>query len=204
LLQWILNALSVEIDAGASYVQMFQTLQDFLLAEYAAGKRVILIFDEAQNLSLEGLEELRMLTNINSNKDVLIQLILAGQPELRDMVQGPSMQQLAQRVAASFHLGAMDAETVTGYIRHRLHSAGGSGQEFTLAACRRIRRETGGIPRLVNQLCEFALLYAWSGDTHIINENIIEQVMDDGVFFRGFHAPEEPLILFQRNGSTDG
>lgn len=204
LLQWVLNALSVEVDAGASYVQMFQMLQDFLLAEYAVGKRVVLIFDEAQNLSLEGLEELRMLTNINSNKDVLIQLILAGQPELRDMVRGPSMQQLAQRVAASFHLDAMDSETVTQYIRHRLSSAGGSGQEFTPQACALIHTETDGVPRLVNQLCEFALLYAWSADFRVVDQDIVQQVLSDGVFFRGFKASEEPLILFNRNGSTDG
>lgn len=204
LLQWILNALSVEIDAGASYVQMFQTLQDFLLAEYAAGRRVVLIFDEAQNLSLEGLEELRMLTNINSNKDVLIQLILAGQPELRDMIRGPSMQQLAQRIAASFHLEAMSAETVEHYIQHRLRSAGGSGEEITPEACRRIHAETGGVPRLVNQFCEFTLLYAWTAEVRVVDMSIVQQVLDDGVFFRGYRPPEEPLILFQRYGSTNG
>lgn len=204
LLQWVLNALSVPFDSGASYVHMFQSLQDYLLEEYANGRRVVLIFDEAQNLSLEGLEELRMLTNMNSNKDVLIQLILAGQPELRDMVRGPSMRQLAQRVAASFHLGAMDAETVTQYIQHRLHSAGGSGQEFTPEACRRIYRETGGVPRLVNQLCEFALLYAWSAETHVIKESIVQQIIDDDVFFRGHQTPEPPLILFRNNGGLDG
>lgn len=204
LLQWILNALSVEVDPTASYVQMFQALQDFLLAEYAAGRRVILIFDEAQNLSLEGLEELRMLTNINSNKDVLIQLILAGQPELRDMVRGPSMQQLSQRIAASFHLGPMDAETVAHYIRHRLQSANGSGQEFTSGACARIHKETGGIPRLVNQLCEFALLYAWGAEVRIIDENVVQQILDDEVFFPGSIAIVEPVIKFQRNGSNDG
>jgi len=112
LIQWILNALEVEIDPSASYVKMFQTLQDYLLGEYAKSRRVILIFDEAQNLSIEGLEELRMLTNINSNKDVLVQLVLVGQPELRTMVQQPEMRQLAQRVAASFHLGKMSPETV--------------------------------------------------------------------------------------------
>lgn len=204
LLQWVLNALAVDIDPAASYVKMFQTLQDFLLAEYAAGRRVILIFDEAQNLSLAGLEELRMLTNINSGKDVLIQLILSGQPELREMVRGPLMQQLAQRIAASFHLGAMDAETTTHYIRHRLHSAGGSGHEFTLGACEIIHREAGGVPRLVNQFCEFALLYAWGDEIHIIDEDIVQQVLDDGVFFRGFRASEEPLVLLKKSGGQGG
>lgn len=190
LLQWILNALGLTVDPDTTYVQMFQQLQDFLLAEYAAGRRVLLVIDEAQNLSTEGLEELRMLTNINAGKDVLVQLLLVGQPELRDMVQSPKLQQLAQRVAASFHLTAMDAETVGEYITHRLRAVGGSGSEITPDAAARIHAETGGVPRLVNQLCEFALLYAWSGETRVIDESTIAQVLDDGVFFRG-HSGEE-------------
>lgn len=191
LIQWILNALQINIDPTASYVQMFQTLQDFLLAEYAAGRRVILIFDEAQNLSFEGLEELRMLTNVNSHKDVLVQLILVGQPELRSMVQAPSMQQLAQRVAANFHLSRMSAETVPLYIKHRLTAAGGSGEEFTPAAGARIRRETDGVPRLVNQLCDFAMLYAWSAEEPVVTEDTIQQILDDGVFMRPPSADEK-------------
>lgn len=211
LLQWILNALGVAYDTTASYVENFQMLQDFLLEEYAAGRRVILIIDEAQNLSREGLEELRMLTNVNSNKDVLIQLMLVGQPELRDIVQGPSMRQLTQRIAASFHLNAMDAETVPHYIRHRLVLAGGTGAEFTEEACYQVYRKTGGVPRLVNQLCEFALLYAWAAETHVIDETTVQQVLDDGVFFGAAGAPEtgpapvepkeDPVIHLKKNGS---
>ena len=184
LIQWILNALNVSSDPAASYVQMFQTLQDFLLAEYAESRRVILIFDEAQNLSLEGLEELRMLTNINANKDVLIQLILVGQPELRDMIQQPGMQQLTQRIAANFHLSRMSAETVHQYIMHRLRTAGGTGQEFTPEACARVYQETGGTPRLVNQLCDFAMLYAWSAEEKIITAELIQGIINDGVYIR--------------------
>jgi len=194
LIQWILNSLQIEAEPGASYVKMFQALQDFLLAEYAKSRRVILIFDEAQNLSLEGLEELRMLTNINSNKDTLVQLILVGQPELRTMVQRPEMRQLAQRVAASFHLGKMTPETVTNYISHRLRTAGGSGTEFTPEACVIIHRETGGVPRLVNQLCDFAMLYAWSAEAKIISAQTIEQVLEDEVYFGGFSYPEEEPV----------
>lgn len=191
LIQWILNALSVGISPEASYVQMFQGLQDFLIEEYAAGRRVILIFDEAQNLSIEGLEELRMLTNVNTHKDELVQLILVGQPELRDMVRQPRMRQLAQRVAASFHLKVMDAETLTGYVAHRLRVAGGSGEEFTQEACALIFEHTGGVPRLVNQLCDFAMLYAWSGEQHRITEETVAQVIEDGVFFGGLPLAEE-------------
>jgi general secretion pathway protein A len=183
LLQWVLNSLSVPFTRNSSYVQMFQQLQEFLIQEYAEGRRVILIFDEAQNLSSEGLEELRMLTNINANKDELIQLILVGQPELRDMVRKPSMRQLAQRVAASFHLSSMDCETVHSYIHHRLKVAGGSGAEFTPEACDIVFGATGGVPRLVNQLCEFSLLYAWSSESRLVTAVIVRDVLTDGVFF---------------------
>lgn len=194
LIQWILNALEVEVDPTASYVKMFQALQDFLLAEYAKSRRVILIFDEAQNLSVEGLEELRMLTNINSNKDVLVQLILVGQPELRDMVQRPDMRQLAQRVAASFHLGKMSPETVANYISHRLHTAGGSGREFTPEACTIIHQKTDGVPRLVNQLCDFSMLYAWSAEEKVISAETVAQVLEDEVYFGGFSYPQEEPV----------
>ena len=124
-----------------------------------------------------------MLTNINSNKDVLVQLVLVGQPELRDMVQNPDMRQLAQRVAANFHLGKMTTETVTSYVGHRLRAAGGSGEEITPEACAIIQSKTGGIPRLVNQLCDFAMLYAWSAEENVVTEKTVQQVLDDGVFF---------------------
>ena len=190
LLRWILNALSVPFDQNEDYVAAFQRLQDFLVDEYAAGRRVILIFDEAQNLSVEGLEELRMLTNVNSNQDELVQLVLVGQPELREMVNRPDMRQLAQRISASFHLDVMDSEDVADYISCRLRLAGGSGAEFTADACAMVHRATGGVPRLVNQLSDFAMLYAWSADTPTIDAILIEQVLTDGVFFAGEPAPE--------------
>lgn len=184
LLQWVLNAFSIELPHGQDdYVRMFQTFQDFLVREYAEGRRVVLIIDEAQNLSVEGLEEIRMLTNVNANKDHLIQLILVGQPELRDMVRKPEMRQLAQRVAASFHLKEMDAEGVAEYIAHRLRHVGGSGREFTPGAMRVVYEQTRGVPRLVNQFCDFAMLYAWSSEKDRVTEETVQQVLDDGLFF---------------------
>jgi general secretion pathway protein A len=131
LLQWVLNALDVPCDLDAAYVTKFQTLQNFVIDQYSQNRHVVLIIDEAQNLSVEGLEELRMLTNINSNKDELLQLILMGQPELREMITRYELRQFAQRVTASFHIPDMDLESTRGYIRHRLQHAGGSGDEFT-------------------------------------------------------------------------
>lgn len=191
LVQWILNALDINVDPAAAYVQSFRVLQDFLLSEYAAGSRVVLIIDEAQNLSAEGLEELRMLTNINSNKDVLIQLILVGQPELRDMVNAPNMKQLVQRISANFHLSRMSRETVSQYISHRLRTAGGTGNEFTREACDHIFKETDGVPRLVNQLCDLALLYAWSAEENTVENRTIQAIIDDNVFMNRAADTEE-------------
>lgn len=191
LIQWVLNALDVDITPGETYVQLFQKLQEFIIGEYAAGRKVILIFDEAQNLSIEGLEELRLLTNINSGKDELLQLILVGQPELRDLVLNPRMRQLAQRITASFHLTPMDLPATEHYISHRLRHAGGSGEEFTPEAIAEIHQVTRGIPRLVNQMCDFAMLYAWSAESRTVTEQIIDEVLKDQVFFGAHGIPEE-------------
>jgi general secretion pathway protein A len=182
LLQWVLAALDIACDLNAPYVTKFQTLQAFVVEQYSQGKRVVLIIDEAQNLSVEGLEELRMLTNINANKDELLQLILIGQPELRQMILRPDLRQFAQRVTASYHIPPMDLEITDEYIRHRLRHAGGSGEEFEAGAIARIYGMTGGIPRLVNKLCDFALVYALSGDQRQVTEDLVNEVLRDGIF----------------------
>lgn len=183
LLQWVLHALGVPFDPHASYVTLFQRLQDFLLETYAEGKRVILIIDEAQNLNVSTLEELRMLTNINSNKDELVQLVLVGQPELRHLIMRPELKQFVQRVGSSFHLSAMNADNVAEYIGHRLRVANGTGEEFTPDAVARIHDLTGGVPRLVNQLCDLGLVYAFSSDQMHVTGETIDNVLADGVFF---------------------
>lgn len=198
LLQWALHALDIPFQETESYVQNFRKLQDFLIAEYAAGRRVVLIFDEAQNLSPPRLEELRMLTNINSNRDEILQLILVGQPELRTMVRSPGMRQLAQRVSASFHLGALDAAGTGELIRHRLRLAGGTGAEIAPEAIERIYQATGGVPRLINQLADFAMLYAWTAEEKVVVGATVAQVMEDGVFFCARDeenpGPESPSV----------
>ena len=185
LLRWVLLALNQSAAPGASYVDLFGQFQNFLISEYAQGRRVILIFDEAQNLSRESLEELRMFTNINSNKDELLQLVLVGQPELRDLVRRPDLTQFAQRVAASFHLSSMDAATVRAYINHRMMVAGNDSGVFSLSASDMIHEATGGVPRLVNQLCDLALVYAYSRNLRRVVRLTVQQVIDDGVFFGG-------------------
>ena len=188
LLQWALNSLGVETDLTAAYVTLFQQLQDFVIEEYAAGRRVILLIDEAQNLSIEGLEELRMLTNINSNKDELMQLILVGQPELRQMVMRPELRQFAQRVTATYHVGSLDRAAVAGYMQHRLTHVGGTGSEFTDEAIDLVHKHSDGIPRLVNRLCDFAMVYAATEERRVVDAAIIEEVLEDGIFLPAVHT----------------
>lgn len=183
LLRWVLMALDQTADNAASYVDLFDQFQEYLISEYAAGNRVILIFDEAQNLSQESLEELRMFTNINANKDELLQLVLVGQPELRDIVQRPELRQFAQRVASSFHLNTMDESTTLAYIGHRLKKAGAPRNLFTESASKLVYKNTHGVPRLVNQLCDLSMVYAFAKNQKTVTLVTVEQVLSDGAFF---------------------
>ena len=183
LIQWVMNALGMQFDPGMGYVQSFQAMQDFMISEYAAGRRTLLIFDEAQNLSQESLEELRMLTNINTGKDEVVQLVLVGQPELRAMMSRPNLEQLAQRIASSYHLDPLDAATTAAFISHRLRAVGGTGHEFTPEAQAFVHKVTRGVPRLINQFCDMALLYAWTTETRQVDPAILKQVLEDNIFF---------------------
>ncbi|WP_245925253.1 ExeA family protein [Aliiruegeria haliotis] len=190
LARWVLNALSVKVERGADYVDMYQALQDHLVDEYTEGRRVALVIDEAQNLSVEALEELRLMTNINSGKDELLQLILVGQPELRSRIMRPELQQFAQRVVAAYHLGALSAEATADYICHRIRHAGGNDVVFKPEALVEIHRHTGGIPRLINKLAEFCLVYGALSEESPISAETVRQVVGDGVFITGFGAGE--------------
>ncbi len=183
LIQWVMNSLGMKFDANAGYVQLFQAMQDFMIAEYAQGRRTLLIFDEAQNLSQESLEELRMLTNINTGKDEVVQLVLVGQPELREMICRPKLEQLAQRIAVSFHLEPLDLPTTREFIIHRLRAVGGTGAEFSLEAQEFVFKVTQGVPRLINQFCDMALLYAWAAESRQVDLDILTHVLRDNFFF---------------------
>lgn len=182
LIRWILMSLDLPSRPEETYVDLFARFQTFVLEEFAAGLRVILIFDEAQNLDRSALEELRMLTNINTGRDVLLQLILVGQPELRDIVGRRDMRQFAQRVAALFHLPAMDRATMKEYIQHRLRVAGRTRGIFNADALDLIHEQSGGVPRLVNRLCDLSLVYAFTAGRKQVDRGIVEEVMTDGAF----------------------
>ncbi len=197
ILRWVMVALDQAFEPGLTYVQMFAAFQDYLIEEYAAGRRVILIFDEAQNLSREALEELRMFTNINSNKDELLQIVLMGQPELRDIIAQPDLRQFAQRVASNYHLAAMTETMVADYIVHRLEVAGADRSIFDPAAVHLIHEATGGVPRLVNQLCDLSMVYTFTAELETVSEAIVRQVLNEGVFFGG-GIQKYPHLTFSR------
>lgn len=182
LIRWILMSLDLPSRPEETYVDLFARFQTFVLEEFAAGRRVILIFDEAQNLDRSALEELRMLTNINTGRDVLLQLVLVGQPELRDIVGRRDMRQFAQRVAALFHLPAMDRNTMREYVQHRLRVAGRTRRVFNADALDLIHEQSGGVPRLVNRLCDLSLVYAFTAGRKQVDRKIVEDVMKDGAF----------------------
>lgn len=191
LLRWVLNALDVDLPQDTDYVSLFQCFQNFVVDEFAAMRHVVLIIDEAQNLGAEMLEELRMLTNINSGKDELLQIILAGQPELLDLISRPELRQFAQRVTATYHLNPFSPADSAAYIRHRLQQVGGSGDEITAAAISLIHLEAEGIPRSINKLCDLALVYAASADDAVVDESIVNELIQDGVILK----PPSPLLV---------
>lgn len=195
LLRWVLNALDVPLPAQSDYVSLFQHFQNFVVQEYAAGRHVVLIIDEAQNLGAEMLEELRMLTNINSGKDELLQIILAGQPELRALITRPELRQFAQRVTATYHIDPFELADTRAYIRHRLELVGGQGDEFTPSAIRYIFEESGGVPRMINKLCDLALVYAATAGQAKVGLPTIRELFRDGLVLKP--APP-PLYLTNR------
>ena len=144
-------------------VELLDMLNMFLIEQYANDKKVVLIIDEAQNLSLKVLEEVRMLSNIETHKEKVLRIILAGQPELRVKLDSPKLKQLAQRVRLRFHLGALDKQDTISYINHRLQVAGADSEDLIAADTRDvIYRYTGGVPRLINTLSDTALLCAFA------------------------------------------
>ena len=192
LLEWVLTALNQPIPDGEPYVRMFRRLQDFVVDRYAQGKRVILIFDEAQNMDVQTLEELRMLSNMNADKDELIQIVLVGQPQLRDLLNRPELVQFAQRISADFHLGPLDRDDVERYVQHRLQVAGAQWRIFPARTCHLIHHAARGVPRLVNILAELALVYGYSAESRVIDEKLLREFLGSAQA-RGLYQQFAPL-----------
>jgi type II secretory pathway predicted ATPase ExeA len=175
LLQWILLAFNLE-HKDMNKVEMYQRFVDFIIDEYAHNRTTVLIVDEAQNMGAETLEELRMLSNINADKDQALQVILVGQRELRETLQRPDLVQFAQRISVDYHLQALAENETAGYIRHRMEVAGGDPDTFTEMSCKAVHRYSGGVPRLINLLCDTALVYGFAEQKHRIDARLVTDV----------------------------
>jgi type II secretory pathway predicted ATPase ExeA len=175
---WALSAFGITAQ-NKTEIGQYEALTDFFVREYAQGRRTLLIFDEAQNLSIQTLEELRLLSNINSEEDVALQTLLVGQPELRAKMARPELRQFAQRVAVDFHLQALTLAEAESYIRHRLRVAGGSDALFRPTAIRYIHKLSGGVPRVINQLCDLALVYAFADRCVEIHAALVAQMLQE-------------------------
>ncbi len=174
---------------------ILQQLREYLIKTFAAGRRAILIIDEAQNLPDKTIEELRMLSNLEVEKEHLIQIILVGQPELKDKLRRRRLRQFTQRVTVHAHLGGLTPEDVSRYVRHRLKVAGASQDIFTSEALASLHRHTRGIPRLINILCDMAMVFGFADEKQIIDEEIIDEVLknrqDGGILLDGQEEEKE-------------
>jgi type II secretory pathway predicted ATPase ExeA len=178
LLQWILLAFELESE-GPDKATRYQAFADYLVSQYSAGKQTILIIDEAQNLTIDALEELRLLSNINSGRNQLIQMILVGQPELLEKLRSAELTQFAQRIAVHYHLTPLSNVETRDYIRHRLHVAGVHYNLFDEPAIAAVFHFSNGVPRLINSLCDMALVYGYAQGRREIDIDVIWAVVQD-------------------------
>lgn len=190
--------------------ELITTLNNFLIEQYAAGRRVLLIVDEAQNLSMRVLEEIRMLSGVETTKEKVLRIILAGQPELNDKLDAPELEQLTQRVRLRFHLQTLSESETRGYIQHRLEVAGAGDRElFTPDTYADIFRYCGGVPRLINTLCDTAMMAAFTADRDTVTRADITSAVQelqwvDFAHRPHHHASEAERLPPPRAASADG
>jgi len=179
----LLEAAMIDVGldpTGKSKPIMLKEFGEFLVNERAAGRLVLLVIDEAQNLTLPALEEIRMLSNLETEKSKLLQIILIGQPDLRDKLDRPELEQLRQRITVSYHLEALDAEETSRYINHRLQRAAiGAPMEFDRAGTDRIHARSGGVPRLINVIADATLVFGYGEERSEIDAALIDEVIAD-------------------------
>jgi len=190
LMSWILDAFDLDEPSPES-AKKLRKFTEFVMEQYSDGKRVLLVIDEAQNLSEEILEELRLISNINITNDVFLQLILIGQPELIEKLNDPKLTQFAQRIGVDFNLRPMDYVDTGKYIFHRLKVAGSHKSIFTSDAVAAVFCFSEGVPRRINTLCDMALVYAYADESKTINAKLILDVIKD----RNLSAVIRPTAL---------
>jgi len=177
LLRSIMVSLNLPFEGPTA--ALLKSFQEFLYGQHATGHRTILIVDEAQILEEQALEALRMLSNINVDKYQYLQLILVGQPQLKDTLCKPQLLQFAQRVSSDFHLRPLEQDEVAEYIGFRLKAAGARVHLFSREACARIAEASFGIPRMINILCDTALIYGYSAGADHITSKLVGDVIED-------------------------
>ncbi len=180
LLAAICDELGVDISqAGDSSKKMVDALNHYLLQQYAAGKRVVVVIDEAQNLSPQALEQVRLLTNLETAKHKLLQMVLLGQPELRQLLQRQNLRQLAQRITARYHLAPLNEAETFAYIKHRMRVAGARQSHFNKAALKAIYRRSGGVPRLINIIADRALSGAYAQEKEQVHAALVHAAANE-------------------------
>ena len=178
LLRWILLAFDLEYKEKGK-VEMYDDFVQFLIRQHEVEEPVTLIIDEAQNLSIENLEQLRMLSNVNSEKGQLLQTILVGQPELWDLLHNPALVQFAQRISHDYFLKPLgNTAMVEAYVKYRLRSAGGKEDLFEPGTFELIWHATKGVPRLINLVCDTALVFGYGDECETISVDVIKQVIE--------------------------
>ena len=180
LMQTIIEDLGIKT-AQKNKGGLFSELNRFLIEQLSLGNNVVLIIDEAQNLRSKLLEQIRMLSNLESENEKLLQIVLVGQPELREKLNAPSLRQLRQRIAVRYHIEALNREEVSQYIAHRLNLAGANGRApvFEEAALEAIYQYTKGIPRLINLVCNNALLTGFVLEERNITDEIVKRSISE-------------------------
>jgi general secretion pathway protein A len=178
LLPWIAQALGLEV-GHMSMSELHRRFAGHARAQFNDGQRIVVVIDEAQNLAVEGLEELRVLSNMNAGNEMILQTILIGQPELREQLRLQSLRQFAQRIAIDHHIEALDRDETLNYIRHRVRVAGGSDDLFCENSLTLIHESTGGVPRLINLICDTALLYGFSDQRPRVEADLVKQAIED-------------------------
>ncbi len=177
--------IGVPDSALGSLKDLVDILSEYLLRAHAAGQRVVLVVDEAQNLSPEVLEQVRLLTNLETNTQKLLQIILIGQPELRELLSRTELRQLAQRITGRYHLNPLSRDETTAYVRHRLRVAGATTDIFAPQALSAVFSLSQGVPRVINVICDRALLGAYSLDRHRVTASLVRSAAAE-VFGRRF------------------
>lgn len=190
LLRRILSEFEITSDT-TDKEQHLELLYHFLIERYAQGRHVLLIIDEAQNLSDKALEDIRMLSNLQTDDRVLLQIMLVGQPELKNRLNTPDLKQLAQRIAVNYHITPLDEDQTYHYIGYRIQKAGGTPDLFTPEAIKEVYKHSGGIPRTINLMCDTALVYGFADGRQHIDVAVIGKVIKDKVCMS---VSEEPSV----------